>query len=82
MPVYGLPVTLEILLESLVQGQVLKNLNVFSNIQSIVVKFNVVGPNNSHGLLTNTGQSTPVNMPYKMKAPSQVKRDVIRKMNR
>ncbi len=82
MPVYGLPVTLEVLLESLVEGQILKNWNVFSDSQSLVVKLKW-DLNNSHDKHhTNTGQATPVNMAYKKKAPSQVKRDAMRKISR
>ncbi len=81
MPVYGLPVTLEILLESFVEGHILKNWNVFSESQSLVVKLKY-DLNNSPDTHTNTGQATPVNMAYKKKAPSQVKRDTMRKMSR
>ncbi len=66
MPVYGLPVTLEILLDSLVEGQILKNWNVFSDSQSIVVKL-MWDLNNSHDPHTHTDQATPVNIAYKRK---------------
>ncbi len=81
MPVYGLPVALEILLESLVEGQILKNWNVFSDSQSLVVKLKG-NLNNSHDPHTHTDQAIPVNIAYKKKAPSQVKRDAMRQMNR
>ncbi len=73
MPVYRLPVRLEILLESLVEGQILKNWNVFSDSQSLVVKLKW-DLNNSHDPHTHTDQEK--------KTPSQVKRDAMRKMNR
>ncbi len=63
MPVDGLPVTLQILLESLVEGQVLKNRNFLCDSQSIVVKLKL-DLNNSHGPLSNTGQSIPVNIAH------------------
>ncbi len=55
MPVNGLPFTLEIHLQSLVKGQVLKNWNIFGDSRSIVVK-SKWDLNNSHGPLTNTGK--------------------------
>ncbi len=63
------------------EGQILKNWNVFSGSQSLVVKLKW-DLSNSHDPHTNTDQATPVNIAYKMKAPSQVKRDAMRKMNR
>ncbi len=79
MPVYGLLVTLEILLESVVEGQILKNWNVFSDSQSLVVKLKW-DLNNSHDPHhTNTGQATSVNMAYTC---YKVEHDDMRKMSR
>ncbi len=83
MPVQGLPLILEILLRSLVEGQILKHWNVFSDSQSIVAKLMQWDLNSSsHGPYTNTGQLTTANMLYYKKAPSQVNWDAMRKIMR
>ncbi len=58
------------------EGQILKNWNVFSDSQSLVVKLKW-DLNNSHDPHTNADQATPVNMAYKKKAPSEAKLDAI-----